>query len=225
LEALNSFLMARKLNPSSRNATYGLAYTYAGLKKWHLASELAQQSIRLDPDWSESHLLCAFAHAELGDEKKALKSIQETLDRLPPDDSEMMAEVGMVFASLGKYPKALEYYENALEIQAECVPAMMYKVHLLAACPDPKIRNGALALKLALKLNKQENLSLQRKWQVCMLVAESYAECRKFKEAVQWAKKALEMGGPRFGRREEYRKAILLFEAGKPCRMRSKVTK
>jgi hypothetical protein len=56
-----------------------------------------------------------------------------------------------------------------------------------------------------------------------MLLSMACAECGDYKEAIRWAKKALEKAEPGFPFLEDYRRRLALFEKGKPFRFSPKL--
>src|SRR5262249_38674779 len=65
-DALRNFVMARRLNPSSLSATWGLWEAYTQMRKYLLACQLAEQMVRLDPGNSYALVSCAESYAAIG---------------------------------------------------------------------------------------------------------------------------------------------------------------
>jgi hypothetical protein len=90
---------------------------------------------------------------------------------------------------------------------------------MLSACPDPKYRNGARALKIATELLDAERKSKrpeQQQFRIYLLLANAQAECGDFPSALASARKALELAGD--CEVSELRQRIRLFENKKPYR-------
>jgi tetratricopeptide (TPR) repeat protein len=88
---------------------------------------------------------------------------------------------------------------------------------LLATCPQPNIRNGAKAIELA---GRAVQLSNGREPDCLDTLAAAYAEAGRFPEAVQTARKTLELAAQlkRQDLAESVKARIILYEAGSPFR-------
>jgi tetratricopeptide (TPR) repeat protein len=216
-EAISNFLMARRLNPNSLSVAKGLAEIYADLKKFHLAVHYAEECVRCDPNSPTGYGLCGQYYAKLGKAKEALKAIDKLLS-FSAADSTILACAGKVYFELGKYKEAREFFEKGLTRHPDHFWCMMDKASMLATCPDAKYRDGSQACALAAKVYGRKSLKQWAKWAPAMILAEAHAESGDFKEAVRFAKEALEIAGPDFGRRDEFLEKLSLFEKKMPYR-------
>jgi tetratricopeptide (TPR) repeat protein len=155
-------------------------------------------------------------HSRIGKTKIAERAIEKVLT-FPPHPS-LYCSVGKANANMGKYKRAIDFFDKGLRMAADDFPCLMAKGSLLATCPDPKFRNPALAMKLASEAYQNKKLREWEKWEPTMVLAEAHAESGNFKEAVRFAKEALERAGPDFGRREEFLEKLSLFEKKMPYR-------
>ena len=88
---------------------------------------------------------------------------------------------------------------------------------MLATCPEASVRNGAEAVELA---QRAVQLSDGRVPAILGTLAAAYAEAGRFPEAVQTARKALDLATQRneLALAEEIKAKIPLYEAGTPFR-------
>ena len=89
----------------------------------------------------------------------------------------------------------------------------------MATCPDPAVRNGLEAVKLASKFFDRNVTAECQLWEPAIALAEAYAETGNFTDAVSLAKRSIDLAGPDFGRRWELLEKLSLFEKKMPYRM------
>jgi tetratricopeptide (TPR) repeat protein len=215
-EALASFLVGHKLQSNSAHVAEGLARAYADLGKFHLAAHFAKKIIKLVPEIPAGYVLSAEFNSQIGKIKEANLAIEKLLTF--PRHPKIFWDVGKANFQMGRYDQALVFFDKGLELEPEHFECTIGKAHLRATCPNPKFRNGDHALKLASKAYKTKEGRDWEKWEPAMVVAEAHAECGNFKEAVQFAKEALERAGPDFGRRDQFLEKLSLFEKKMPYR-------
>jgi tetratricopeptide (TPR) repeat protein len=216
-EALASLLMARKLNGKSPFVARSLGEVYAALGKYHLALHYGEQVVRADPDSPVGYALVAAYKAKIGSKKGINTAIEKAL-ALSQSHPDYLAIVGGIYFELGDYERSLRNLDKALELKLAHYEALLYKASLLATCPKGKYRNGVEAVRLASMALKDDNLPEWGKWAPTMVLAEAHAESGNFKEAVRFAKEALERAGPDFGRRGEFLEKLSFFEKKMPYR-------
>jgi tetratricopeptide (TPR) repeat protein len=219
-EALSSYLMARKLNPSSYQVTQELAFTYAQLGKFNLAAHYGEECVKMDPKAPAGYYLCSVNFDRIGKRQESLLAAEKFFAHAKEDPS-LYFEKAELFSLMGKYASAMEYYGKIIDGGRETFYSRVGKASLLATCPDPKIRNGAQALKLAKEAYDGKNTQKWQRWAAFVAISEAYAELGNFEEAVSNAKNAVEAAGPDFGRREELLARVTLFENKEPYRMKA----
>jgi tetratricopeptide (TPR) repeat protein len=217
-EAMCSILMANKLNPHSLKCLSSLSNVYATLGKWHLAARLAQECAQMAPTNLLIQMNNASAYAKIGKPDEAIQSIQKALRLSDPRDMNLVAAIGDVYKDLGKYEESLRYYDTALKRDPDCFGALTGKACILSTCPEPKLRDGQTAKRLALQAHNDKRMPEWKKWETLMPLAEAHAECGEFKEAIGLAKKALESVGSDLLYKTEILKKLGLFEKEEPYR-------
>lgn len=219
-EALSSQLVAQKVSPKSFEVARELALVYADLGRFQVASLHAERCVSLDPDDPVGHALCAKYYSKVGRLAEARASAERTA-KLGCEDKTVRCVVAEAYSAVGDYSAALRFYDKALTEDEDHFMAMVGKASLLATCPDAKLRDGALAVKLARKSLERKKTREFQKWAPAMALAEAYAEMADFDEAVRYAKKSLELAGPDFGRRQDWLDKITLFEKKMPFRTKA----
>jgi tetratricopeptide (TPR) repeat protein len=212
-------LLARKLDPKSPNVAEGLARAYGDMGRFHLAAHYAQELVRLLPDAPVGYILSTTYVSRIGKKKDSSRAMEKALSF--PAHPVTYCEVGKGLGNFGNYQDAIFLFDKGLQMVPDHFECLMAKANLLATCPEAKFRDGAQALKLASKAYEDKNIKDWQKWEPAMVLAEAHAEAGNFKEAIRFANEALERAGPDFGRREEFREKLSLFEKKMPYRSKT----
>ncbi len=138
-------------------------------------------------DLASAQLKLAFALGRIGKEAEAVPHLEEAL-RIKPDLVEAHSALGLVLLRAGKSKKAMAHFEQVLKIQPNSTTALNTLAWIHATDDDPRLRNGAKAVRLA-----EQACALTDRKVVGYLgtLAAAYAESRRFDEAVATAQEAL----------------------------------
>jgi tetratricopeptide (TPR) repeat protein len=125
--------------------------------------------------------------------------------------------LGSALASQGRLREAITHYHNALRIDPNDVHTLNGLALLRATCPQSAFRNGAEAVDLA---QRAFRLSKEPEPSILDTLAAAYAEAGRFPEAVQTARRALELAKLQHNKTlaKSVTARIRLYEAATPYR-------
>ena len=143
---------------------------------------------------------------------EAIAHLQQALE-IKPDYAEAHNNLGMALAGQGKIAEAVVQWREAVRLQPNQIAFVNHLAWVLATCPEASVRNGAEAVELA---QRAVQLSDGREPAVLGTLAAAYAEAGRFPEAVQTARKALELATQQNKQAlaESLKAKIPLYEAG-----------
>jgi type IV pilus biogenesis/stability protein PilW len=175
-----------------------------------------EAAIAIDPinSLSLANSLANIAAVSLakGDAAKARQFYEKSIAANP---QYLQARTGL--ASLlvreGRYGEAAAQYEKYLEGAPADMDVISNLAWLYATCPADEARNGARALELARKLLGLARLPTAR---IFDITAAAFAETGRFTDAVDAARRALEMTPPQDAMAEERQALMELYKSGKP---------
>ncbi len=123
------------------------------------------------------------------------------------------------YLSIGKQAEAIADYDQALKIRPEEPGVLNNLAWVLATSPDDKIRDGKRAIELA---KKGCEVTEYKEAHILSTLAASYAESGEWDKAIEWSKKAVELGGEQID--EQLQKELASYEQKKPWRERQEIT-
>jgi tetratricopeptide (TPR) repeat protein len=169
--------------PDTRN-NLGAAYESQGKTKEAL--EQYATAVKLAPDMAEARVNLGKLLAKEGRWNEAAPHFAKTIE-LKPEDSQGQFYFGLSLLNEQKTGLAITHMREAVRLRDDWVFAVQTLARILATHPDPMVRNGVEAVKLAEKGNQ-----LTRETDPAMLdtLAAAYAEAGKFAEAASTAEKA-----------------------------------
>ena len=213
-EAIAEFRKALEIEPDDAMVHGNLGRALAKQAKFDEARAEFREAIRIDPK-------CAEAHAGFG----ALLFVQGRLDqadvhfrealRLNPRCTEAHVGLGGLLSTQGQVAEAMAQWGEALRLQPENTRVLNIMARTLATCRQPSVRNGAAAVELA---RRAAELTDGRDPMILDTLAAAYAEAGRFSEAVQTARKALELAAEQNHPAvvESIRAKIPLYQSGSP---------
>jgi tetratricopeptide (TPR) repeat protein len=176
-----------------------------------------QKAAEIDPQSAEARNNAGRVLASKGRLEDAIPYFQKAVE-IEPDFVEAQQFLGAaLYYARGQVQEALAHWRAALRVQPDFLPALNEVAHVLAASPEASVRNGSEAVTLAERAVKlsggQEALYLDT-------LAAAYAEAGRFADAVETARRGLEIATrkdqPQL--REGLAARLRLYEARKPYR-------
>ena len=215
-EATVQFQRALTIDPALWPAHYGLGELLIDQGKFDGAVEQFTEVLRLQPKHEPAWLQLGIARAGQGKLPEAVEAFSAAL-RMQPDDAEAHYHLAMALRSQRETKEAIRHYHEALKAIPDFPEALNNLAWLLAANPDPQVRNGREAVELAERACK-----LTEYEQPIMVgtLAAAYAEVGRFPEAVTTAEKA-EILAKQANQMEvaaKNRSLLELYRSGQPVR-------
>jgi tetratricopeptide (TPR) repeat protein len=185
-EAIEHFLKAVQLNPSHIDAHYSLGQAMARQGKFDEAIRHFSVVLRLKPDHAEAHGYLGSIMLVGGMLNQATVHLSEAV-RLDPNYADAHYNLGQVMLRQGKLDAAIRHLLQAVRLKPDDAQAH-YKLALALAQKkqaDQALKHYYKAVSLKPDVDTSPLLN--------HLLATHYAEIRRFKEAVLFEEKALEL--------------------------------
>jgi tetratricopeptide (TPR) repeat protein len=185
-EAEAEFKRALETQPESVPALNGLGSLLADQGKWDQAALRFSEVARLRPNDGAARVQLGLALAAQGKLDTAVQSFSEAL-RIRPKDATARYHLAVALSGQHKFKEATGHYREVLKRVPDFPEALNNLAWILAANPDPDLRNGREAVELA-----ERACRLTENKQAIMIgtLAAAYAEAGRFPEAVTAAEKA-----------------------------------
>ncbi len=147
-EAIPHYEAAVKIKPDLVEAQDNLGAILAIQGKSAEAVEHFKEALKIRPDFTEAHYNFGNALLAQGKLSEAAAQYSDAV-RLQPDYMEAHINLAIVLTQLGKAREAVEHYRTALRLNPHTPLALRKLSWILATNPDPKLRDGAEAVRLA----------------------------------------------------------------------------
>jgi tetratricopeptide (TPR) repeat protein len=217
-DAIAHYQKALGIRPDYAEASCNLAD--ALIAKGDFNGAIAQYKVCLAavPDQEEAQYNLASALLREGRTDEAIVEYQKVL-HIHPESADAHANLGTAWLARGRARDAMAEYTKALQISPENLAALSNLAWLLATAPDPALRNGPEAVRLAERAESTSSRSDKRPT-VLRILAAAYAEAGQFAEAKETAKRALEAANIQGNTTlsNALRDEIALYELGLPYR-------
>jgi Flp pilus assembly protein TadD len=188
-EAIAHFQKALQIEPDYAEAHNNLGN--ALFQEGNVDEAIAhfQKALQINPDDAGIHNNLGKALRQKGRMDEAIVQYQKAL-QINSDYEEAHYNLGNAFRQKGRMDEAIAQYQKALQIKPDNAEALNNLARLLATCPAASLRNGQKAVELA---QQAERLGGGESPQILDTLAAAYAEAGRFGEAVETAKRALDL--------------------------------
>jgi len=163
----------------------------AGWKKRdeEVEAAIARLQAALDrrPDSAEDHLNLGALMEGRGRVAEAIAHYQRATE-LMPDDAEARYNLGVALYHSGMPVEAVRHLRDAIRFMPDNFVFVNRLAWVLATCPEPSVRDGAQAVRLAQALNLA---SEDREPRFLGTLAAAYAEVGEFTQAIEAAERAV----------------------------------
>jgi tetratricopeptide (TPR) repeat protein len=216
-EAIPHFRKALEIRPDDAATHAILAMALATAGKVDEAIEHLDKAARLAPDDAAVQTNLGAALALQGRLGEAIPHLEKAL-QVAPDSAEAHYHMGVADSMQGKVVEAVAEWRKAVDLQPDNVLALNRLAQALATSSQASLRNGAEAVQFA---ERAARLAGDQEAALLDTLAAAYAEAGRFPEAVETARRALDLaighGDQRLA--EGLRARIALYEARTPVRV------
>ena len=213
--AVLQFREALRLDPNNATAHFNLGVLLSGKGPTPEALEHLRAAVDRWPRDAEARRTLARLLRDAGRLEEALGEYSKAVELDPAEETARLGEADTL-ARLGRYAEARQKLEESLRSSPGSGRLSHGLARLLAACPDPSVRDGARALDLGLAVWNALPLAVHAE-----TVALAHAELGRCSEAAEWQRKSLEAArkeGFPADRMAALSAALAAYERGEPCR-------
>lgn len=154
---------------------------------WKNSITVFSHALNVTENNHSAHFSLGNALADQGRMTEAMRHWEAAL-AIAPSHAEVHGRIASALAEQGDAAGAIARYRKALEIDPELADALNNLAWLLATHPDPAIRNGPEAVRLA---EKACELTQYERTVMMGTLAAAYAEVGRFEDAAATAERAL----------------------------------
>ena len=180
--AIADFDQALRLGPKDASTSAGRGAARYGKKDLDGAIADYDEAIRLDPKYADAYNGRGAVREALRDRDGAIADYDEAI-RLDPSDPRTFANRGATRHARKEYDLALADYAASLRLDPDHPAALNNLAWLRATCPDPRYRDGRLAVESAARAS---DLARRKEPTRLGALAAAFAESGDFAKAVEW---------------------------------------
>jgi tetratricopeptide (TPR) repeat protein len=183
------------------------------------AAALFREALRWNPEFADAHNNLGIVLAKQGKSSEALDHFRDAI-RIRPSFAKARQNLGLTLEALGRTDDAVKEYRESLRWNPEAPDVKRRLAWVLATDPDPRVRNGIEAVRLAeaaLSATGHANA------QTMDVLAAAYAEAGRFPDAVRMEEQALAAARASSGGETDPRgeQRLALYRAGRAFRRTS----
>lgn len=210
--AIAQYREALRFDAGNATAHYNLGTLLADRGETAAALDHMAAVVAKRPEDAEARRAFARLLRDGGRAEEALAEYARAVELEPADETARLGQAETL-VRLGKYKEARQSLEGSLSALPTSGRLSHGLARLLAACPDPSVRDGARALELSAAVWNALPLSGHAE-----TVALSLAELGRCDQAAEWQQKAIEAAGKEGLGTERLSAALARYEKGSPCR-------
>jgi protein O-mannosyl-transferase len=192
-EAIAQHQQALEIKPNDVQAHVNLGAALYQQGRIDEALVYLQRAVAIKSDYAIGHNNLATALNALGRNDEAVVHYRRATEILP-DYMDARNNLGVVLYQCGKTTEAIAQWRESLSIHADDTSALSHLATVLAAAPEPALRNGQEAVRLA---ERAANLTGGQDPVVLDALAAALAETGRFAEALETAEHALALASSR----------------------------
>ena len=212
--AIAQYREALRLDAESATAHFNLALLLADQGELQEATSHMAAVVAKRPEDAEARVTLARFLRDGGRAEEALAEYAKAVELAPGDETARLGQAETL-VRLGKYKEARKSLEESLALLPASGRLSHGLARLLAACPDPSVRDGARALDLAKTVWSALPASGHAE-----TVALALAELGRCEEAAEWQREAIAAARKEGVDPGRLAQALVGYEKGAPCRPR-----
>jgi tetratricopeptide (TPR) repeat protein len=215
-ESIIQFQKALEINPDFAEVDYNLGNALAKCGRLDEAITHYRQALKLKPDSVALHYNLGLILLDHGQVDEAIAQFGMAL-QIKPDFADAHYHLGRALTRQGQIGEAIRQYHQTLKVKPDHAEAWNSLAWLRATYPEASFRDGAEAVKSA---QRAAQLTGGRDAPILDTLGAAYAEAGRFPEAVQAARKALDLATQQNNQSlaESIKAKLALYEAGTPFR-------
>ena len=186
-EAEAEFERALALDPQQVSAHCNLGKLWASEGKVELAMDHYRVAVKMDGNSFDSRWGLGELLMQAGRPREALEHLGRAMARRP-DWAEGCYRYGVALVAAGELKPGVAQYRQALRLRLDWVEVMNNLAWVLATAPEPAVRDGGEAVRLAEQACELTGRTNVTQWDT---LAAAYAEAKRYPEAVRAAEKAI----------------------------------
>jgi tetratricopeptide (TPR) repeat protein len=213
-EAITHFHRAYEIDPEDQEAHLGWVVALSRVGRLAEAIQELEKLLAEEPDLKEAHAAAGALFGRTGRFAEAAGSFARVVE-LDAMDVGARFSLAMALILGENYRQAQQILEEALIAFPGNLPLSHLLARLLATAPDPAVRDGTLAVELALAAYEEGGTVDEGE-----TVAMAWAEAGDFEQALDWQRRMLARvgAGESLERVGQIRHRLALYESGQPCR-------
>jgi tetratricopeptide (TPR) repeat protein len=210
--SIADFTQIVRLEPKNAEGFFQRGICHAQKKDYDRAIADFTEAIRFEPKAFRGYRARGGAQAGKKEIGKAVADITRAI-AFEPKLPELYLERAHYHKCQKQYRRALADYQTALDLDSGNPHVMNGLAWFLATCPDPGIRDGMRALKLAAKAC---DLTKRKDPYMCGTLAAALAETGDFVQAMEWLTRALKDSEFAESHGQQARRRMELYKNKKP---------
>lgn len=210
--AIAQYREALRLDAENATAHFNLGLLLSERGEVKDATDHMAKVVEKRPEDAEARRTLAKLLRDGGRADEALAEYAKAMELEPGDENARLGHAE-TFVRLGRYKEARQSLEESLRVLPASGRLSHGLARLLAACPDPSVRDGARALDLAKTVWNALPASGHAE-----TVALALAELGRCEEAAEWQREAIAAARKEGADPGRLAQALVGYEKGAPCR-------
>ena len=214
--AVDDFNQVVKLDPKQATHYNNRGFAYLQKGEYDHAIRDFNKAIELDSRYAKAYANRGTAYSNRGQNEGAIRDYRQAIE-LSPNNADTYKKMILALIQQNRAKEAVSYYHQAVGLLDDQPLVLNNVAWLLATHQDPQLRDGAEALRLAVKACELTNYKVPS---LLDTLAAAYAETGQFANAVKTVKKAIKLaqGAGQKELAQDIQPRLELYKAKRPYR-------